>query len=185
MRIMQIFRRQDVAYRLAIMASHWLRGGDEFSPSAISFGRNLEMQIGGRWVSFSDLADLLERPDYMLVATSEYMANQLHALIRVPYEVLEDYCEDWDAAGPNDKLLQRLRNTEWYQFARVVRNATAHNLLVDLRRTKKLLPIVWHGIRIDEDSDGKPISDLLGHLPALELFLAMYDFARALPELPT
>jgi hypothetical protein len=86
--IMQIFRRQDVAYRLAIMASHWLRGGDEFSPSAISLGRDLHMQIGGRWVSFSDLSDLLERPDSMFVATTEFMANQLHALIRVSYEVL-------------------------------------------------------------------------------------------------
>ena len=32
--VLDVFRRQDATYRLAILASHWLRGATYYKPSA-------------------------------------------------------------------------------------------------------------------------------------------------------
>ena len=58
------------------------------------------MQALDRWISYADLADLLGEDPSRLVITSDFVLNQLHALIRVPFELLGDYCEDYDKATP-------------------------------------------------------------------------------------
>lgn len=57
------------------------------------------MQALDKWVPYSDLAELLEKDPSRLVVTSDFVLNQLHALIRAPFELLHDYCEDYDKAA--------------------------------------------------------------------------------------
>jgi hypothetical protein len=42
--------RQDRSYRLAILASHWLRGGEHYAPSAVHEARALSMEAEGKWI---------------------------------------------------------------------------------------------------------------------------------------
>ena len=46
------------------------------------------MKALDKWVPYSDLAELLEKDPTRLVITSDFVLNQLHALIRAPF----DFC---------------------------------------------------------------------------------------------
>ena len=54
----------------------------------------------GKWISYFDIADLLEEDATRLRTTTDFVLNQLHALIRGPFELLSDYCEDYGGAVP-------------------------------------------------------------------------------------
>jgi hypothetical protein len=178
------FVRQDRSYRLAIIASHWLQGGSQYKPSAIEEARGLRMQALDSWVSYADLADLLGQDPSRLAITTDFVLNQLHALIRVPFEVLGDYCEDYDKAAPGRHLKGTLRAADWYEYARAIRNTVSHNFRFDFSRYDKArFPIRWRGISLTADLHGKAITyETFWHKPGYELFLSMRGFAEALPE---
>ena len=50
--VLDIFRRQDATYRLAILASHWLRGATNYKPSAAEEARSLAMEAAGKRIPF-------------------------------------------------------------------------------------------------------------------------------------
>jgi hypothetical protein len=183
--ILDEFIRQDRSYRFAIISSHWLRGGDRYKPSAIDEARSLQMQALGRWISYSDIADLLEQDVMCLRTTTDFVLNQLHALIRGPFELLSDYCEDYDKAVPGGHLVADFHGAAWYDFARIIRNAVSHNFRFQFsKRDRSHLPITWHGISLTEELDGKAMTyESFWHRPGYELFLEMRAFAEALPEL--
>ena len=182
--ILEEFIRQDRSYRLAIISSHWLQGGTQYKPSAAEEAKGMRMKALDKWVPYSDLAELLEKDPSRLVITSDFVLNQLHALIRAPFELLHDYCEDYDQAVPGQHLVNTLQKCPWYQFARLVRNAISHSFRYDFKEAdKRRLPITWRGITLTEDLNGKPIThETFWHKPGYELFLEMRDFAVALPE---
>lgn len=90
------FVRQDRSYRLAVISSHWLQGGSRYTPSAIEEARGIQMKALDQWISYADLAELLSQDPSRLAITTDFVLNQLHALIRVPFELLNDFCEDYD-----------------------------------------------------------------------------------------
>jgi hypothetical protein len=183
--ILEELARQDRSYRLAIIASHWLQGGNRFKPSAADEARGLHMQVLDKWVSYSDLADLLEQDPSCFSITTDFVLNQLHALIRVPYELLDDYCEDYDKAVPGSSLARQLRTTDWFEYARAIRHTVSHNFRFDFSRYKaEKFPITWRGITLTPDLHGKAITfESFWHKSGYELFVAMRSFAEALPEL--
>src|SRR5947209_5802280 len=93
--ILESFNRQSRSYRLAILCTHWLQDAARYKPSAAEDARGLLMQTDNQWVSYADLADLLEQQESCSATTSDFLLNQLHALIRAPFELLRDYCEDY------------------------------------------------------------------------------------------
>lgn len=140
--IVEEFARQDRSYRLAIISTHWLRGGSQYKPSVVEEARGLQMIALGEAIPFSDLADMLEDDAARLVVTSDFILNQLHALIRAPFELLRDHCEDYDKVVPGRNLVYDLQMCPWYQFARLVRNAVSHNFRYDFGDAdRKRLPI--------------------------------------------
>lgn len=182
--VIEEFSRQDRSYRLAILATHWLQGGTQFTPSAIDEARGLQMKMTDRWISYSDLADLLEQTPARFAIATDFALNQLHALLRAPFELLTDYCEDFSQVEPAWQLIDRLKSTDWYDFARIVRNTVSHNFRFHFsERDKARLPIGWRGNSLTADLHGKPLTyELFWHNSGYELFLAMRDFAEALPE---
>ncbi|MDA9430229.1 hypothetical protein [Bradyrhizobium sp. CCBAU 51627] len=182
--ILDEFARQDRSYRLAIISSHWLQGGAQYKPSAVEEARGLQMKVLDTWVSYSDLAMLLERDSSRFSITTDFVLNQLHALIRVPFELLSDYCEDFDRAGSGSAMVKKLRDADWYEYARVIRNTVSHNFRFDFSRYKpEKFPITWRGISLTPDLDRKTITfESFWHKSGYELFVAMRDFAEALPE---
>lgn len=71
------FSRQDRSYRLSILATHWLQGGTQFTPSAIDEALGLQMKMTDRWASYSDLADLLEQTPAPFAIVTVFALNQV------------------------------------------------------------------------------------------------------------
>src|SRR5215472_16843407 len=97
--ILDYFNREDKNYRLAMLCTRWIRDTGPFTPNAISEARSLSMTIAGRSIAFSDLAVELEDSHRREVMSSQFLLNHLHSLIRLPFELLKGYCEDFDKAA--------------------------------------------------------------------------------------
>jgi hypothetical protein len=185
--IRDYFDREDRLYRLAMLCTHWIRDTAPFTPSAMSEAKSLSMTIAGRTITFSDLAVELVDYNRREMISSDFLLNHLHSLVRVPFELLKDYCEDFDTATRQSVLMTKLRNMPWYEYARLVRNAVSHNFRFAFSaRDKSELPATWSDIVIDSNHDGQAITyDTLWHRTGYALFLEMREFAGLLPELGT
>jgi hypothetical protein len=183
MEVLEWFERQGRSYRLALLCTYWLRDTASYKPSASEDARGFQMNVRGKPLSFADLADMLEQHVTREALASDFLLNQLHALIRAPFEILNDYCEDYDKESPARGLLKELKVAPWYAFTRLVRNAISHSFYFDFHDSdKQRMPITWNGITLAEDMDGQRMKYELWHKPGYELFLEMLTFAKALPE---
>ena len=181
--ILQAFAGADKSYRLGLLCTHWIRDVERYVPNAASLARNLNMQTDSRMVSNADLAALLEDPIKRELLSSDFLLTYLHTLIRAHFELLSDYCEDFDRAAPGESLLAKMKSAPWYGVAYIVRNAVSHNFHIELGKTQKHLPISWRTITITEEMEGRPMTaEIFWHRPGYELFLEMQAFAKALPE---
>lgn len=182
--ILEYFDREDRNYRLAMLCTHWIRDAAPFTPSVISEAKSLSMIVAGRSITFSDLAAALEDRSRSEIISSQFLLNHLHSLIRLPFELLKDYCEDFDRGTKAAFLMGKLKNMPWYQYTKLVRNAISHNFHFAFNpRDKSRLPVTWNGITIDISCDGKAITyETLWHRSGYQLFLEMREFADSLPE---
>jgi hypothetical protein len=101
---------------MVICVGTWLRRITNHSPRAVDDARGMLMGSKGDWTPLSDIADELERNPHPLV--EQFMRNQLHTAIRVPYEILNAYCHDNDKVGPNGGLVSKLKDALRYAHAR-------------------------------------------------------------------
>jgi hypothetical protein len=112
------------------------------------------------------------------------MLTYLHTLIRAPFELLSDYCEDFDRAVPSGALLNQMKSAPWYGVAYIVRNAVSHNFHIEVGRLRDKLPISWRTVTITQEMEGQAMTAaIFWHKPGYELFLEMRAFAEALPEI--
>jgi hypothetical protein len=123
--IRDYFDREDRSYRLAILCTHWIRDTAPFTPSAISEANSLVMMVAGRTIAFSDLAAELEDGNRREMISSEFLLNHLHSLVRLPFELLNDYCEDFDKAAGQSALVAELKKMPRYAYTRLVRLSVA------------------------------------------------------------
>jgi hypothetical protein len=179
--ILKCFDKQERSYRLALLCTYWIRDTAPYKPSVSETARGFRMNVRGQWLSFADLADVLEQQSSRDALSSDFVLNQLHALIRAPLGILEDYCKTYDKVDPTRCLWQEMRATPWFQFTRIVRNAISHNFHFHYGSSDKL-PITWNGITLSREMEGQPIAYELWHKKGYELFLEMKAFAEALPE---
>jgi hypothetical protein len=181
--ILSAFEREDRSYRLGMMCTHWLRDVERYTPSAMELASNLHMKVDDRWVRNNDLAASLADPAKRELLSSDFLLTYLHTLIRAPFELLSDYCEDFDRLMPGHDLVGNLKSMPWYPVAYIVRNAVSHNFRVQSGRLRHLLPLSWRTITITEAMEGQPMtSEIFWHKPGYELFLEMLAFADAMPE---
>lgn len=180
--ILQALEREDRSYRLGLLCTHWIRDIDCYAPSAASLARGMRMVVDGQRISDADLAEILDDPARREALSSDFVLTLLHALIRVPFELISDYCEDHDQARKEGALLKCMKSQPWYKVARVLRNTVSHNFHVDAGAYRNELPLYWRTITITREMDGKPVTfEALWHRPGYELFLEMKAFAEALP----
>jgi|ERR1700722_4101371 len=182
--VLEAFQQQDISYRLAILSSHWLRGGAQYQPTARDEANSLSMIISGKEIRFADVGKMLGEHSTMIQTTSIFVLNQLHTTVRAPFELLRDYCEDYDGETQTELLVPRLQKASWFEFARLVRNAISHNFHFEfVASDRKKLPVTWNGITISGNLEGMPITyEIFAHRPGYELFLEMKAFADELPE---
>jgi hypothetical protein len=130
-----------------------------------------------------NIAPLLSDPMKREILSSEFLLTYLHTLIRVPFELLSDYCEDFDRASPGGSLLKKMKSEPWYGVAYIVRNAVSHNFHIEFGKLREKIPISWRTTSITADMDGRPMTaEIFWHRPGYELFLEMQAFAELLPE---
>lgn len=183
--IIQTLAREDRSYRLGIMCTHWIRDVERYSPSAANLAPTLNMLVDDRLVSNAALAVRLQNPNDRELLSSDFLLTYLHTLIRAPFELLSDYCEDFDQVAPGSSLLSQLKAQSWYAVSYIVRNAVSHNFRIELGKMRSKLPIRWRTVEITAQMDGQPMTAaIFWHKPGYELFLEMRAFAEALPELP-
>jgi len=181
--VLEWFDKQERSYRLALLCTYWIRDTAPYKPSVSDTARGLRMEVRGQWLSFADLADMLEQQSSRDVLSSDFVLNQLHALIRAPFGILEDYCKAYDKAESTRCLWQKMQATSWFHFTRIVRNAISHNFHFDYKpKDKRILPITWNGTTLSPEMEGQPITYELWHKRGYELFLEMKAFAELLPE---
>jgi hypothetical protein len=125
--VLEWFDEQDRSYRLALLCTYWIRDTACYKPSACEEARGFRMEVRGTWRPFADLADMLEQQSSRDALSSDFILNQLHALIRAPFGILQDCCEDYDKADSTRFLWNEMKATPWFQFTRIVRNAISHN----------------------------------------------------------
>jgi hypothetical protein len=144
--VLEWFAKQDRSYRLALLCTHWIRDTAHYKPSASEEARGFRMKVRGGGLSFADLADMLEQQSSRDALSSDFILNQLHALIRVPFEILCDYCKEYDKSAPTRLLLEEMKATSWYEVARIVRNAISHNFHFQYTKhdKEKILPVTWN-----------------------------------------
>ncbi len=183
--IIAAFEREDRAYRLGMMCTHWIRDIERYTPNAADLAPKLHMQAGDRWISNDDLAALLTDPMKREMLSSDFLLTYLHTLIRAPFELLSDYCEDFDKAAPGRALLSKMKSEPWYAVAYIVRNAVSHNFHIEFGKFRDQLPIRWRTVVFAKEMEGQPMTaTIFWHKPGYELFLEMRAFAGALPDAP-
>jgi hypothetical protein len=181
--IIAAFEREDKSYRLGMMCTHWIRDVERYTPNATSLARTMHMKTDDKWISNHDLAGLLADPMEREPLSSNFLLTYLHTLIRAPFELLSDYCEDYDKAASARLLLNEMKSQPWYGVAYIVRNAVSHNFRIGLGKMRDRLPIRWRTVTITEDMEGQPMTAaIFWHKPGYELFLEMRAFAETLPE---
>jgi hypothetical protein len=181
--ILQAFEREDRSYRLGTMCTHWIRDIERYAPNATNLALALNMQAGGRWISYGDLVPALSDPTKREILSSEFLLTYLHTLIRAPFELLSDYCEDFDRESPGQALLEKMKSEPWYGVAYIVRNAVSHNFRIEFGKLRDKIPVSWHTTTITADMEGRPLTpEIFWHRPGYELFLEMQEFATSLPE---
>jgi hypothetical protein len=79
----------------------------------------------------------------------QFLIMGLRTFHKELFEMVRKYCE-------NTKQMNLLKEEEWYDFARLIRNCLSHDNVFDFRdNTKKMLPISWNDKTISLDMDGK------------------------------
>jgi hypothetical protein len=183
--ILEAFAREDRSYRLGILCTHWIRDVEQYAPNAATLARSLHMQADLRIISNADLAVMLEDPSERELLSSDFLLTYLHTLIRAPFELLSDYCEDFDKVAPDRSLLSEMKAMPWYGIAYIVRNAVSHNFHIGFGGLRDKLPITWRTITMTEEMEGRPMTaEIFWHRPGYELFLEMRTFAAAMPQEP-
>jgi hypothetical protein len=181
--IIAALEREDKSYRLGMMCTHWIRDVELYTARAADLASKLYMQAGDQWISTHDPAPLLADPMKRELLSSDFLLNYLHTLIRAPFELLSDYCEDYDRAVSAGSLLNEMKSQPRYGVAYIVRNAVSHNFRVELGKMRDRIPIPWRTVTITEDMEGQPMTAaIFWHKPGYELVLEMRAFAEKLPE---
>ena len=90
------------------------------------------------------------------------------------FEKLKTHC---DAIGQDSAF----KACNWYQFARIVRNALTHDQKWRFNKyDKSVLPVSWNGKTIDLTMDNTEITwEFFDPYDAMELWDEMYEFAKS------
>ena len=181
--ILSAFEREDRSYRLGMMCTHWIRDVERYTPTAAKLANEVQMSANNSWISNGDLAVALVDPAQRETLSSNFLLTYLHTLIRAPFELLSDYCEDFDKVHPDERLHKRFTESAWYGVAYIVRNAVSHSFHIQFGKLRHTLPITWRTVTITEAMDGRPMTDdIFWHKPGYELFMEMRAFAENMPE---
>lgn len=99
-----------------------------------------------------EIVRLLRDRKVSKIAFTQLYDTVHRAAIKELFEVAKDYCDATDQST-------LLTGQPWYQFWRVLRNCFSHDFRFRFTaHDKKLLPVSWRNVTIDESMDGKHLT---------------------------
>lgn len=107
-------------------------------------------------------------------ASMEFVKLHLRVFVVETFEKLKAHC---NAIGQDGAF----KSCDWYQFARMVRNALAHDQTWRFNKyDKSVLPVSWNGKTIELTMDNTEMTwEFFDPYDALELWDEMYEFAKS------
>ena len=137
--------------------------------------KTIELSVSGvkGEVDLDPLYKALGDPSNCDMFINEFIKSGFRATLRdLLYSVKSYYS--------TTEQMEMLESTDWYWMLSLMVNATISNgycLFTDT--IKKRLPIEWHGVRIDQSMDGKPMTmDIFGHHHLLTLINTVLSWIR-------
>lgn len=183
--VLNVIDRQEMAFRLTLLASQWFTSPFAFSPSAIEIAQNTEMEFGGKLISFLDLAEGLQKDPYGTIAP--LTDAQLYEAVRASLEATRQYCLFYDKETGLERLYKKLQKEQWFVWAKAIRDAASHDqhFRFDAKNFKDLMPRTWNGITIKENLHGKPLTqDMFWANAVYQLLIDIKKFVQCLPDFP-
>jgi len=114
--------------------------------------RESHVQIGDWKETFLNLANYLEDPHEKQTIVTQVENIFRRFAIREPYELIFEYCK-------KSSQLDKLRKKEWFDFARLSRNALAHNFRWHFKEEdEKVLPVTYWEKTISKELEGQIVS---------------------------
>ncbi len=102
---------------------------------------------------------------------NEHMKSILRSFIKDIFEIVKFY-----ANGTNQ--FDELKNANWFEFTRVIRNCLAHDFRIRFKeKEKKILPVKWRDKEITIDMDGQPLPvQIMNEAYAILLFNDIFQY---------
>jgi hypothetical protein len=112
----------------------------------------LYQHIDSKLKVIDGIEPLILDKNVLKIAIDQFHMTILRAIVKELFEIVKIYCK---STGQNDLL----HSQDWYQVWRIIRNCFSHDFHFRFNNyDKQFLPILWKGIEIREDMDGKKIT---------------------------
>lgn len=93
-----------------------------------------------------------KRPDFM-ASLREFYKSARRQAFKESFAIVDAYADTLPDSGV-------LKEQDWYQYARMIRNSISHNFHLRFNSYDRLvLPVSWHGVTIDGAMDGTHLSE--------------------------
>jgi hypothetical protein len=127
--------------------------------------------FGDYTVTFNQVAQLLKKAPEHGIVLSEFNKMLMRTTIIESFEHIKEYCQ-------NTNQYPLLKQQNWYEFARMIRNFLSHNCRFIINKyDRERLPIKWGDIEITEQLNGRGLeAGVFGNIETWELFQQFTDF---------
>ena len=160
-------------YAIGCIAGDWLSNKTSSSLPANIVLKNLRFSEISVSFNLKPLKNMLSDQEMRNKLINEHMKSLIRSFIKETFEIVKLYANE-------TKQFSILKNADWYQFIRVIRNNLAHDFRFRFRESdKKILPVMWRDKTITVDMDGQPLQvHIMNDAYAIELFKEIYQFVK-------
>lgn len=133
-------------------------------------------QFGNFRVDFYEIALLMREDEKKAAFTANFIQLLIRTLVRDSFDLLVQYCDGSNQAA-------HLKKQDWYNFARLVRDAIARGFRFEFNSFDRGLnmPVVWKDRKITGGHHGQPLElDFFGMFEAWTMFMEIKAFAARL-----
>jgi len=110
---------------------------------------------------------------YMQNTNSKNIAQNVWETLGLRSTFREAYELIWNYSKKDQNLLAKLKSTDFWKYAKVIRDGLAHNYNFNLKTMKQYLPITWRGVSIDQTCDQQSLT--YDHLNPAILMMMLDD----------
>jgi hypothetical protein len=125
-------------------------------------------------IKLYQISTMLRKPLEREAMLFEFIKMSVRMLIKETFEFMVEYTN-------RTSQTEKLKEQNWYNFAKILRNALSHNMRIEFKYKsyEKLLPVSFNGKIIDKNMAGSELTfDLFGLDDYTKLFLVIYEFAE-------